>query len=77
MKGYRTIIVNVIALVVIVVVVELGQYMSLDVQKSIGAVIAWFMAAINIFMRCMTDTPVGWDDPKTSKILDLSKKPYG
>ena len=73
MKGYRTIVVNVMAFISVLVAVNTGIPIPAEVQ---GGIVAGVMSAINIFMRCITDTPVGWDDPK-GPYDHKTNRPYG
>lgn len=55
MKGYRTIIVNVLALIF-----SLALFFGLDISaESQGEITAGVLAVANIALRFITDTPVG------------------
>lgn len=55
MKGYRTIVVNLIA-----VLASVAALFGLEVtQEEWGTVTTGVLAVVNIIMRCVTDTPVG------------------
>ena len=63
MKGYRTVIVNVLALVFSIAATS-GFDIGLEAQSQITTGI---LAIVNIWLRFKTDTPVGKAEPTVEK----------